>query len=290
MRYSKGKAQATNQIIVISIACLSVIISLLFQLLSGAYTWGESIQSQMKVYVYLDDSLQTNQIDSTIQVLKKRNEINAAKIQFVDKQIIAKDFLNTTHENFDELLGDINPFKNSIILELKPSFRNKVSFEKLATELRSSTGIYEVTYPENYLDLIIPKIKVISSAAIIFICLIALIVYFQISNYTKLHIHANRTLIKSMQLLGSTNGFIMKPYLLKSVILGLLGAILGYLITNVFYFYINNQIPELTSYLFNVTNQVIILIGTLVIAVTFSLISTLLTLNKYLKISGSNLY
>ena len=116
MRYSKGKAQATNQIIVISIACLSVIISLLFQLLSGAYTWSESIQSQMKVYVYLDDSLQTNQIDSTIQVLKKRNEINAAKIQFVDKQIIAKDFLNTTHENFDELLGDINPFKNSIIL------------------------------------------------------------------------------------------------------------------------------------------------------------------------------
>ena len=290
MRYSKGKAQATNQIIVISIACLSVIISLLFQLLSGAYTWSESIQSQMKVYVYLDDSLQTNQIDSTIQVLKKRNEINAAKIQFVDKQIIAKDFLNTTHENFDELLGDINPFKNSIILELKPSFRNKVSFEKLATELRSSTGIYEVTYPENYLDLIIPKIKVISSAAIIFICLIALIVYFQISNYTKLHIHANRTLIKSMQLLGSTNGFIMKPYLLKSVILGLLGAILGYLITNVFYFYINNQIPELTIYLFNVTNQVIILIGTLVIAVIFSLLSTLLTLNKYLKISGSNLY
>ena len=290
MRYSKGKAQATNQIIVISIACLSVIISLLFQLLSGAYIWGESIQSQMKVYVYLDDSLQTNQIDSTIQVLKKRNEINAAKIQFVDKQIIAKDFLNTTHENFDELLGDINPFKNSIILELKPSFRNKVSFEKLATELRGSTGIYEVTYPENYLDLIIPKIKVISSAAIIFICLIALIVYFQISNYTKLHIHANRTLIKSMQLLGSTNGFIMKPYLLKSVILGLLGAILGYLITNVFYFYINNQIPELTIYLFNVTNQVIILIGTLVIAVIFSLLSTLLTLNKYLKISGSNLY
>ena len=290
MRYSKGKAQATNQIIVISIACLSVIISLLFQLLSGAYTWSESIQSQMKVYVYLDDSLQTNQIDSTIQVLKKRNEINAAKIQFVDKQIIAKDFLNTTHENFDELLGDINPFKNSIILELKPSFRNKVSFEKLATELRGSTGIYEVTYPENYLDLIIPKIKVISSAAIIFICLIALIVYFQISNYTKLHIHANRTLIKSMQLLGSTNGFIMKPYLLKSVILGLFGTLLGYLITNLFYFYINNQIPELTIYLFNVTNQVIILIGTLVIAVIFSLLSTLLTLNKYLKISGSNLY
>lgn len=290
MRYSKGKAQATNQIIVISIACLSVIISLLFQLLSGAYTWSESIQSQMKVYVYLDDSLQTNQIDSTIQVLKKRTEINAAKIQFIGKQVIAKDFLNTTHENFDELLGEINPFKNSITLELNPAYRNKASFEKLAIELRSSAGIYEVTYPENYLDLIIPKIKVISSAAIMFICLIALIVYFQISNYTKLHIHANRTLIKSMQLLGSTNGFIMKPYLLKSVILGLLGAILGYLITNVFYFYINNQIPELTSYLFNVTNQVIILIGTLVIAVTFSLISTLLTLNKYLKISGSNLY
>ncbi len=290
MRYSKGKAQASNQIIVISIACLSVIIALLFQLLSGAYFWGENIQSQMKVYVYLDDSLQVSQIDSAIQVLKKRSELESTKIQFVDKQSIAKDFLNTTHENFDELLGEVNPFKNSIVLEFKPEFRNKSSFEKLTTELRNSAGIYEVSYPENYLDLIIPKIKIISSAAVIFMLLIGLIVYLQISNYTKLNIHANRTLIRSMQLLGSTNGFIMKPYLLKSVILGLLGALLGYLLTNVFYFYINNQLPELASYLFNMTNQLIILLGTLIIAVLFSLISTIVALNKYLKISGSNLY
>lgn len=290
MRYSKGKAQATNQIIVISIACLSVVVSLLFQMLSGAYTWGESIQAQMKVYVYLDDSLQTNQIDSTVLVLKNRKEFIASSAQLVDKQSIAKDFLNTTHENFDELLGDVNPFKNLLILQTKPEFRNKASFEKLAASLRSSPGIYEVSYPENYLELIIPKIKVISSAALIFVLLIALIVYFQISNYTKLHIHANRTLIKSMQLLGSTNGFIKKPYLLKSVILGLFGSLLGYLITNVFYFYINNQIPELTSYLFNVTNQLIILVGTMTIAILFSLVSTLLTLNKYLKLSASNLY
>jgi cell division transport system permease protein len=290
MRYSKGKAQATNQIIVFSIACLSVVVSLLFQMLSGAYSWGENIQSQMKVYVYLDDSLQQNQIDSTILVLKSRKEIISSSVQLVDKQAIAKDFLNTTHENFDELLGDVNPFKNLIIVQVKPEFRNKISYDQLATSLRNSTGIYEVSYPENYLDLIIPKIKLITSAALIFVLLIALIVYFQISNYIKLNIHANRTLIKSMQLLGSTNGFIMKPYLLKSVILGLLGSLLGYLITNLFYFYVNNQIPELTSYLFNVSNQLIILIGTMIMAILFSLVSTLLTLNKYLKISASNLY
>jgi cell division transport system permease protein len=290
MRYSKGKAQATNQIIVFSIACLSVVVSLLFQMLSGAYSWGENIQSQMKVYVYLDDSLQQNQIDSTILVLKSRKEIISSSVQLVDKQAIAKDFLNTTHENFDELLGDVNPFKNLIIVQVKPEFRNKISYDQLATSLRNSIGIYEVSYPENYLDLIIPKIKLITSAALIFVLLIALIVYFQISNYIKLNIHANRTLIKSMQLLGSTNGFIMKPYLLKSVILGLLGSLVGYLITNLFYFYVNNQIPELTSYLFNVSNQLIILIGTMIMAILFSLVSTLLTLNKYLKISASNLY
>lgn len=290
MRYSKGKAQATNQIIVFSIACLSVVVSLLFQMLSGAYSWGENIQSQMKVYVYLDDSLQQNQIDSTILVLKSRKEIISTSVQLIDKQAIAKDFLNTTHENFDELLGDVNPFKNLIIVQVKPEFRNKISYDQLASSLRNSIGIYEVSYPENYLDLIIPKIKLITSAAIIFVLLIALIVYFQISNYIKLNIHANRTLIKSMQLLGSTNGFIMKPYLLKSVILGLLGSLLGYLITNLFYFYVNNQIPELTAYLFNVSNQLIILIGTMIMAIVFSLVSTLLTLNKYLKISASNLY
>jgi cell division transport system permease protein len=290
MRYSKGKAQTTNQLIVLSIACLTVVVSLLFQLLSGAYSWGQSLQEQMKVYVYLDDTLQTSQIDSTILVLKNRKEIIPSSIVLVDKQSIAKDFLATTHENFDELLGDVNPFKNLLVLQIKPEYRDKVNFEKITTELRNSSGIYDVSYPVNYLELIIPKIKLISSAALIFMALIGLIVYFQISNNTKLHIHANRTIIKSMQLLGSTNGFIMKPYLLKSVILGLFGTLLGYLITNLFYFYINNQIPELTVYLFNISNQLTILIGTLIIAVLFSFISTLLTLNKYLKISASNLY
>jgi cell division transport system permease protein len=290
MRYSKGKPQATNQIIIISIACLSVIISLLFQLLSGAYSWSESIQSQMKVYVYLDDSLQSNKIDSTVAVFKKRSELVSEKIQFLSKQDIAKDFLTTSHEQFDELLGDVNPFKNLIILEFKPEFRNKIRFEKLASEIRLLPGIYEVSYPTNYLDLILPKIKVITSAALIFIVLLALIVYFQISNYTKLNIHANRTLIKSMQLLGSTNDFIRKPYLLKSVILGLIGATLGYLLTNLFYFYLYNVIPELSTYLFSASNQVIILMGSVIISILFSVISTLLTVNKYLKVSASNLF
>jgi cell division transport system permease protein len=290
MRYSEGKAQTTNQIIVLSIACLTVVVSLLFQLLSGAYSWGQSLQEQMKVYVYLDDSLQTSQIDSTILALKKRKEIIPASLVLVDKQTIAKDFLSTTHENFDELLGDVNPFKNLLVLQIQPEYRDKVNFQKITTELRNSSGIYDVSYPVNYLELIIPKIKLISSAALVFMALIGLIVYFQISNNTKLHIHANRTIIKSMQLLGSTNGFIMKPYLLKSVILGLFGTLLGYLITNLFYIYINNQIPELTVYLFSVSNQLTIFLGTLITAVLFSFLSTLLTLNKYLKISASNLY
>jgi cell division transport system permease protein len=290
MRYSKGKAQTTNQLIIISIACLSIIITLLFQLLSGAYSWGENLQSQMKAYVYLDDSLQRTQIDSTIAVLKTRKELNGQSIRFVAKENIAKEFLQTSHENYEELLGDVNPFKNLLILEFKPEFRNKNNFARVASELRVSRGIYEVTYPTNYMDLIIPKIKVITSVALIFIGLLAFLVYLQISNYTKLHIHANRGIIKSMQLLGSTDSFIKKPYLLKSVILGLLGALLGYVLTNIFYFYINNQIPELTSYLFNPVNQLTIILGTIFIAVIFSLVSTLLTLNKYLKISASNLY
>jgi cell division transport system permease protein len=274
MRYSKGKAQTTNQIIVLSIACLTVVVSLLFQLLSGAYSWGQSLQEQMKVYVYLDDSLQTSQIDSTILALKKRKEIIPASLVLVDKQTIAKDFLSTTHENFDELLGDVNPFKNLLVLQIQPEYRDKVNFQKITTELRNSSGIYDVSYPVNYLELIIPKIKLISSAALVFMALIGLIVYFQISNNTKLHIHANRTIIKSMQ----------------SVILGLFGTLLGYLITNLFYIYINNQIPELTVYLFSVSNQLTIFLGTLITAVLFSFLSTLLTLNKYLKISASNLY
>jgi cell division transport system permease protein len=61
---------------------------------------------------------------------------------------------------------------------------------------------------------------------------LTLFIYLQLANSIRLHIHGNRVLIKTMQLLGSTNGFIQKPYLINAILVGFLGGFIGFVLAD----------------------------------------------------------
>ena len=66
MKSNKQKTNLKKPTIIISIASLAFIISLFFQLILGASKWKNEINSQMKIYIYLDDSLDVKGINSLI--------------------------------------------------------------------------------------------------------------------------------------------------------------------------------------------------------------------------------
>jgi cell division transport system permease protein len=114
-------------------------------------------------------------------------------------------------------------------------------------------------------------------------------IYFQFSGFVKLQIHSNRILLKSMQLLGSTNNFIQKPYIFNALKFGIIGSILGYVFINGIFYFITLQIPEIQNIIFNFNIQLILLVFIIVFSLLFSVISTYLVLNKYFKNSIVNL-
>jgi len=92
-----------------------------------------------------------------------------------------------------------------------------------------------------------------------------------------------------MQLLGSTDQFIMKPYLINAAILGLVGSVFGYTLINGLVLYITSQIPEIKLLIFNADMQMILFVSTLVFCVLFSILSTYFSIRNYLKNSHVNL-
>lgn len=295
MKYSKTRPSSLSFLLIFSITILGFIICLFSQIVVGLKDFSFDVKSQMKMYVYMDDSLSTNDLLETKMLLKSKNYIdftnkNSSGVEFVSKNKIAEDFLKSSHENYQDLLGDENPFKNLFILDISDDFKNTESFVKISKELSNLSGVFEVTYPTTYLNLLISKIKSVTYITLFISILIILFIYFQISNYIKLAIHANRVLIKTMQLLGSTNGFIQKPYLFKSLQLGLLGSILGYGLANLTFFIIQYNFPSFQIDFFNVENQLVILGVTSFTCLFFCFLSTIISLNKYLSIQQSNLH
>ena len=215
MKYSKSRPHSTQLTLIISMASLAFIIALFFQLFVSVKTWGDEIKSQMKVYVYLSDSLETTDLATTIAYFKSRPYINQKdlkpELEFKSKAQIASDFLKSSQEDYQTLLGEENPFKNCLILGIREEFKNEASFKKIVSEIQTRPNVYEVTYPNTFLGSLLGKIEAVGYVGILLIVLLILFVYIQLANNIRLHIHGNRVLIKSMQLLGSTNGFIQKP-------------------------------------------------------------------------------
>jgi len=293
MRSNKQKSIKKNFTLIISMISLAFIISLFFQIILGAAKWKNEITSQMKMYVYLDDSLRVSQINELISKFKKMpflNHVNGkSDIVFKSKNKTALEFNLKNNEEYEDLLGDNNPFKNLLIVGINENHKNELEFKKLTQSFSQFDGVYEVTFPNRYVSTLIKKINQVSYFLFFILLSVCVFVYLQISNFVKINMHANRILIKSMQLLGSTNSYIRKPYLKESLIQGLLGGTLGSLITYVLFLYFSNSISELKGLLEDNNIQFLSVIICTLFCSVFSLIATIFSLNSKLKTSISNL-
>jgi cell division transport system permease protein len=293
MKSNKQKTNLKKPTIIISIASLAFIISLFFQLILGASKWKNEINSQMKIYIYLDDSLDVKGINSLIFKLKKLpnlNRINGkSDIQFKSKNKTASEFISKNSDNYEDLLGENNPFKNLLIMGIADNNKNENEFNKLAKNIMQFDGVFEVTFPNKYITSLTRKINQISYFLLFIILTVSIFVYLQISNFVKINIHSNRILIKSMQLLGSTNHYIRKPYLIESATQGLIGGTIGALMAYLLFFYFSNSISEFKGLLEESQLQLISFFICTIFCTLFSLIATVLSINSKLKTSVSNL-
>ena len=293
MKSNKQNNISKNSTLIVSIASLAFIISLFFQIILGASRWKNDITSQMKMYIYLEDSLNVNEINALVYKFKREpylNKVNGkSDIEFISKYKTAREFILKNKENYEDLLGENNPFKNLLIVGISDDFKNEAKFNVLAKDLTNINGVYEVTFPNRYVSLLIEKINQISSFLLFIMFSVSVFVYLQISNFVKINIHSNRILIKSMQLLGSTNNYIRKPYLIDSLIHGLLGGTIGTLMAYLLFFYFSNSIPELKTLINESNIQILSFITSTLFCSLFSLIATIFSLNLKLKTSISNL-
>ena len=293
MKSNKQTTIRKNSTLIVSIASLAFIISLFFQIILGASKWKNDITSQMKIYIYLEDSLNVNQIKALVYKFKRAPYLNKidgkSDIEFKSKNKTASEFIIKNKENYEDLLGENNPFKNLLIVGVSDNFKNEAKFNVLAKDISKINGVYEVTFPNRHVSLLINKINQISSFLLFILFIVCVFVYLQISNFVKLNIHSNRIIIKSMQLLGSTNNYFRKPYLIDSLIHGLLGGTIGTLISYVLIYYFSNSIPELKELVNESNMQILSFFVCTLFCCLFSLIATVFSLNLKLKTSISNL-
>lgn len=212
----------------------------------------------------------------------------AKDFKYVSKEEAAKQHQKTLGENFVEYLGD-NPLYDSYDIHLKADFVTNQSFSKIEKRLRKNEAIADIAYDKQLVTLVNDNVKKISMWILIVSGVFALISVLLINSSMRLSIYSNRFIIKTMQLVGATKSFIRKPFIRRSIMLGMIGAVLAViaLIGVLAYIQINHPNLEILK---DSTETVIVLVGVLILGALIPWLSTFFATQRFLNLRTDDLY
>jgi cell division transport system permease protein len=271
---------------VFGIAMVLSMIGLLGLILVEANNLSRYVKENIVLNVFVDDAAHETDV---LQLQKQiEGNIMVKQTQHVSKELAALNLQKDLGEDFVKFLG-YNPLSQSLDIYLKAEYANNADIEKFKAELLKNPLVKEVKYQKSLVDQMNENITTISLIILVFAGIFVVLSVALINNTIRLAIYSQRFLIKSMQLVGATKGFIRKPFILYGIWHGLLGGLIAILILIGTLSLAYKEIPDLII-LRNYTEFGLIFVVILGIGVFISGFSTFLAVNKFLRLKIYNLY
>lgn len=286
LKYFKRKARRTTVTAVISISLVLFLLGMFSVLVMNAKMLSDYIKENLEVQIYVQEDAELRDIKTLERQLKALPYVK--KVDYISKETAVKILTEDLGENFVDFLG-YNPLLASFNLTVGADYANSDSLQAVKKELLANPVVKEVFYQANVLDLINKNLQTIAIVVGGFSILLLLITVTLINNSIRLSLYSQRFIIKSMQLVGATSWFIKKPYLWKSLLQGLLSAIVaGGLLFGLLQV-ADAQLPDLKN-LRNEQHTLLIVSGMLIIGISISFFSTWIAISKYLRNKIDDLY
>jgi cell division transport system permease protein len=232
--------------------------------------------------------------------------VKEAEVVRLQKQLDIKPYVKTTEyiskrealnrlkkslgENFVNFFGKgDNPLLPSIDVRFNAAWANNDSITKIEKMLLKKPIIKEVYYQKSLVQEIDKNMSKISLVLLILSGFLLIIAVALMNNSIRLTIYSRRFVIKSMQLVGATRGFIRRPFVWKGMLQGFYSALIAIALLSGVLAVARENMPELKSVedplLIGLVFLFVVLLG---MAVTG--FSTYFAVNRYLDMNKHKLY
>lgn len=207
---------------------------------------------------------------------------------FVHKDSAAKNNVDIVGKDFMEFLG-FNPLQNSFDINLKGDYVVADSIKKIESGIKKNEFVSEIIYDKTLVDLVNNNVKKISFWILIISGFFALIAMLLINSSMRLSIYSHRFTIKTMQMVGATKSFIRKPFIWRSIKLGLTGSILAIIALIALVSYVDGLLPQL-HLAKDYVSLGIVFGGVLLVGILITWISTFFATQRFLNLRTDDLY
>lgn len=285
-KYQRRRLISSYFSVVLSIALVLFLVGVLGLLVLNTKKVADHFKEQIALSVYLKDTAKEVEIDQ----LKKSLSIAefTKSTAFISKEEAAKEFSKEIGEDFMEYLG-YNPLQNSIDVYFNADYVSEVKIAEITRDLLENDFVDQVDYDKPLIALLNDNIKKLSFWILVISGTFTFIAVLLINSSIRLSVYSKRFIIKTMQMVGATKGFIRRPFIWKSIKLGILGAFLALAGMAVMLYYLNLSFPELQI----LSDEIIILAifaSILLLGILITWISTFFATQRFLNLRTDELY
>ncbi|WP_062056788.1 cell division protein FtsX [Aquimarina longa] len=285
-KYQKRRLISSYFSVVISISLVLFLLGLLGLLVLNTKKVADHFKEKIALTIYLKDTakeIEIKQLEKTLALAEYTKSTT-----FISKDEAAEEHSKDIGENFMDFLG-YNPLQNSIDVYLKADFVDQVKIEEINASIIKKDFVDEVIYDKPLISLLNDNIKRISFWVLLISGVFTFIAVLLINSSIRLSVYSKRFIIKTMQMVGATKKFIRKPFVWKSVKLGIVGAIVALVGVGIVLYYLNETFPEL-ALLDDKVLLVILFAGVFGIGVFITWISTFFATQRFLNLRTDELY
>lgn len=270
----------------ISIALVLFLLGMIGLLLLNA----SRVSSYVKENLCLTVTFAPDTRDAEIRQIEKQllTLPQVKTVRYIDKDEAAREMEANLGENFLDML-DENPLLPSMEVKLFAQYANEEGMSAIAETVRAFKPVRDVNFEKDVVNLIHENVRKISLVLLGFSALMLLVAITLINNTVRLMVYSKRFLIRTMQLVGATRGFIRRPFVASAVVQGLVGGAVANAMLAVVVFFSARELPGIVG--FNNPFSLSALFAVVfVTGVALTLVSTTLSVNKYLNLRTADLY
>jgi cell division transport system permease protein len=285
-KVSKRKLQSSYFTTIVSISLVLFMLGLLGLLILNSKKLADHVKENIGFSIVMNPGVKEARILELKKNLDAEQFVRYA--EYITPEDAAQELQKDLGEDFLGFLG-FNPLLPSIDLRLSADYANMDSLKVIEKQLLENSDIKEVYYQESLVELVNQNIRRLGFIILVFSLLLLFISIALINNTIRLAVYSKRFLIRTMQLVGATRGFIRRPFLITGVMHGLLAALIASAMLAVIIYFSMREIPELLTLqdynLFLSLFAVVIFLG-----VCITWVSNFSAVNKYLKAKADELY
>jgi len=249
---------------------------------------GDYFKENIQLHAYIYRTASQEQIDSLKNYIEGLPY--AVKVEYITREKAIEKY-NQENDTLWKQLAINNPLPESIDFYVKANYVNKDSLANLQSSLMTDfpQTVSEFQTPKATVAGISQFVKTSTLVLLIVAIILSLLVIVSIDNTIRLAMYSNRFIIKTMQMVGATRGFITRPLDGRAILNGIIASAIAIGLMITFITLSEKFIPYLKA-LHDTTNMLIIFTGIIILGICITFLSTHRSALKYLKMKLDELY